>query len=114
MLKSRFYVANLCITSNSSEEIINLYKKAIPRLQKGNFHLRSCNSNCKPLKSIMPEDGGIVQHGSEYEKVLAYNYYPILDTKSVANTSVKKNIFSKRDILTKAAKIFNPLSYVTC
>ena len=55
----------------------------------------------------MTEDGGII-HGSEYEKVLGYNYYPILDTISIANTSVKKNIFTKGDILTRGGKIFNP------
>ena len=45
-------------------------------------------------KSIMTENGRIIQNVSEYEKVLAYNYYPILDTISIANTSVK-NIFTK-------------------
>ena len=62
----------------------------------------------------MTEDGRIV-HNCEYEKGLGYKYYPILDTISVANTSVKKNIFTKRDILAQATRIFDPLSLLrTC
>ena len=98
------------MTGNSFEVLITLYTEAVPRLREGNFQLRSCNSNCESLKSIMKEEGTIVQHGCEYEKVFGYNYYPESDNISIANTSVKKKVFSKREVLAQTAKIFDPLS----
>ena len=43
-------------------------------MKQGGFHLRSWNSNCKELQSIMKKDGNFVTHENEYEKVLGYRY----------------------------------------
>ena len=86
---------NLCMTNSSPEELITLYKQAVPRLQEGNFQLRWCNSNCQVLKSIMREEDTIVQHGCEYKKVLGSSYYTESDNIMVAKTSVKMKVFSK-------------------
>ena len=106
-----FYANDLCITSSSPEELIILYNEAVPRLQEGNFQLRSSNSNCQVLYSILMEEDIIVQHGCEYEKILDYKYFPEYDNMRVANTSVKMKDFSKREILAGTTKIFYPLSF---
>ena len=51
MLKNRFY-DNYCMTSNSTAEIISLYKKAYFFFQKEMFPSASRNSNCKHLNRL--------------------------------------------------------------
>lgn len=73
MLNSSFYVDNLCRTSSSPEELISLYSEAVQRLVQGNFELRSCNSNCDPLKKLIFEDERIAQHVNLLMNTLTLN-----------------------------------------
>ena len=65
MLLRNFYVDNLIKTSNSISELFQLYTEAFDRMQKGNFELRSWNTNCEDLKQQMIEDHNFVEHGCE-------------------------------------------------
>ena len=52
----KFYVDILIKTMNSIDVLSYLYRKANKRMEKGNFHLRSGNTNCIKLKNLMIKD----------------------------------------------------------
>ena len=99
---------NSCKMVNFPEELHHLYKEAVSRLWKGGFDLRSCKSNCEPLKKQMEKDNRIVEHHSE--KVLGYKYNPKMDTLPMSNMEVDQNVKTKRGVLSQTARVFDPLS----
>ena len=72
MLKRNFYVDNLIKTGNTVEMLSDLYTTANYRMEKGHFNLRSWNTNCEELKTLMIKDQKFVEHGCQLEKVLGY------------------------------------------
>lgn len=97
MTKNNFYVDNLTITDDNISELVHIYKTAIARLQEGNFSLRSCNSNSKQLKTMTIKDNSLVQHNSEFERILWYNYDPTKDLLNIATYSIDKGANTKRN-----------------
>ena len=74
LLNSKFYVDNLLITSNSIDELNNLYKDSYDRMQEGGFTLRSWNSNSVELRDQFKVDKKFVEHDNDFEKVLGYSF----------------------------------------
>ena len=109
MLNKCLYVDNLIYTSNDVNQLINLYRESINRMDKGGFNLRSWNSNNKELQEIMKHDEKYVTHGLVEEKVLGYKYNVGLDNISIFYNSVSLNVNSKRRILSEMSSIFDPL-----
>ena len=70
MLKQNFFIHSLVKTSDSIVDLTNLYKESVNRMAKGNFNLRSCNTNNEQLKNVMVQDSIYVEHGCNEEKVL--------------------------------------------
>ena len=86
-------------------------KTIVVRLQEENFLLRSHNSNSQKLKALMEKkDNSLVQHNSEFERVLGYNYNPNKDVINIASCSLDKRAKTKRNLLVQSAKVFDPLS----
>ena len=110
MLLRNFYVDNLIKTSNSISELFQLYTEAFDRMQKGNFELRSWNTNCEDLKQQMIEDHNFVEHGCELEKVLGYKYSTLNDTIQLSDAHIDFDVKTKRGILSQTSKMFDPLS----
>ena len=110
MLLRNFYVDNLIKTSNSISELFQLYTEAFDRMQKGNFELRSWNTNCEDLKQQMIEDHNFVEHGCELEKVLGYKYSTLNDTIQFSDAHTDFDVKTKRGILSQTSKMFDPLS----
>ena len=110
MLKNNFYVDNLIKTGNSVSELKELYKEAYSRMQKGNFDLRSWNTNNDELKNLMIEDKNFVEHGCQLEKVLGYKYSTENDTIQISNTQINPEASCKREVLSQVSKVFDPIS----
>ena len=91
MLKNNFYVDNLIKSGNSVSELAELYKESFQRMQKGNFDLRSWNTNNDELKQIMIKDNNFVEHGCELEKVLGYKYSTQNDTIQISSFQMWEN-----------------------
>ena len=108
MLNSCFFVDNLVKTSNSIEHLTDLYKTSVCRLAKGNFDLRSCNSNNDDLKSLMKADGRLIEHGCEWDKVLGYLYSSSRDVMKLANFKLSETADTKRSLLSSISKVFDP------
>ena len=108
MLNSCFFVDNLVKTSNSIEQLTDLYQSSVTRLAKGNFDLRSCNSNNDDLKSLMKADGRFIEHGNEWDKVLGYLYSSSRDVMKLANFELSETADTKRSLLSSISKVFDP------
>ena len=79
-------------------------------MSEGNFDLRSCNTNCNELKELMIKDKKYVEHGCDLEKVLGYKYNTKQDTIQISNSKINCNVNTKRGVLAKISKVFDPLS----
>ena len=110
MLQNNFYVDNLIKTGNSVGELSNLYRESVQRMEKGNFDLRSWNTNNETLKEEMIKDEKFVEHGCVLEKVLGYRYNTPNDTIQIAKPLINLDAKTKRDILAQVSKVFDPLS----
>ena len=62
MIGSNFFVDNLAYTSDSPEELSQLYRESVERLGKVNFNLLSCNTNNGKLKQEMINDKRFIKH----------------------------------------------------
>ena len=110
MLMSDFYVDNLVKTSNSTSHLSELYLESLRRMEEGNFHLRSWNTNSKELLNQLVADNTFVQHGCELEKVLGYKYSTSKDTLQLSDVLIDPLAKTKRSVLSQTSKVFDPLS----
>ena len=110
MLKKNFCVDNLIKTGNSVEMLSDLYTTANYCVEKGHFNLRSWNTNCEELKTLMIKDQKFVEHGCQLEKVLGYKYSTLEDTLQISGSPIDQSVNTKRGILAQTARVFDPLS----
>ena len=80
------------------------------RVEKGHFNLRSWNTNCEELKTLMIKEQKFVEHGCQLEKVLGYKYSTQEDTLQISGSPIDQSVNSKRGILAQTARVFDPLS----
>ena len=111
LLNSKFYVDNLLITSNSIDELNDLYKLSYDRMKEGGFTLRSWNTNSEHLRDLFKKDGNFVEHSNNYEKVLGYHFLVEEDKFKLSDNSIEEIADTKRSILSNISKIFDPLGY---
>ena len=109
MMKNNFFVDNLVTTSNSTEELTQLYRECSSRLKDVHFNLQSCNTNCKELKEIMISDDKYIKHGCRLDKVLGYKYEAAADKIFLSSVNLVDNCDTKRKVFAQSAKIFDPL-----
>ena len=113
ILSSNFYVDNLIVTGNSVDFLKGIYGETLSRMKEGGFFLRSWNSNCSELRSIMQGDETLVTHGNDYEKVLGYKYLIKEDVIQLSECKLDMNAKTKREILSQISKVFDPLGLAT-
>jgi hypothetical protein len=109
VLLNNCYVDNLYFTGNNFDKLLKLYETSVDRMLKGGFNLRSWKSNEVKLNSVFEQDGVSTQHDSPNEKVLGYNYYPETDQLGLAERSVIMELLTKRTVLSRLARVFDPL-----
>ena len=109
ILGSQFYVDNLFFTGNCPKKLNDLYLQAQTTMAEGGFILRSWMSNCPELSAQFQDDGNCTSHGSDYEKVLGYNYSKEDDKLSVVIGDSTLQSYTKRGILSILSKVFDPL-----
>ena len=109
MMKNNFFVDNLVTTSNSTEELTQLYHECSSRLKDVHFNLQSCNTNCNKLKEIMISDDKYIKHGCRLDKVLGYKYEAAADKIFLSSVNLVDNCDTKRKVFAQSAKIFDPL-----
>ena len=100
---------NLVKTSNHIDFLSDLYRTAVDRFAGGGFDLRSCNSNNANLRDLMQQDGKLVGHDCEFDKVLGYLYSPVSDVIKLNEAEIDETVNSKRGVLSQTAKVFDPL-----
>lgn len=113
-LSNGLYVDNLFMSSNSSEELEKLYRTAYERMTEGGFLLRSWSTNCPELQAKFEKDGISSElTDSGMEKILGYKYDLNNDNLSVSNHDFSiQGKLTKRSVLSKLAKCFDPLGFV--
>ena len=109
-LKKNFFVDNLIKTGNSVEMLSDLYTTANYRMEKGHFNVRSRNTNCEELKTLMIKDQKFVENGCQLENVLGYKYSTLEDTLQISGSPIDLSVNTKRGILAQTARVFDPLS----
>lgn len=109
ILSNNMYVDNLIVTSNDLDVLRDVYVKANSRMSEGGFTLRSWNSNNVLLQNMMKEDNKFVEHGTDIEKILGYQYSISNDEINLADFDLDSNVKSKRGILSGISKVFDPL-----
>ena len=112
-LKSNFYVDNLIVTGNSSDELKPIYQQSVDRMKEGGFCLRSWNSNCEELQRMMRDDNNFVSHEEEFEKVLGFRYFIGSDSIRLSELSLDASANTKRSILSQVSKVFDPLGLMS-
>ena len=114
ILNDNFYVDNLFMTSNSPSEMLDVYQTSCERLAEGGFELRSWFSNDESLQQQFAQDNKGTSHNAETEKVLGYSYNPSTDELSIAGPErVDVATVTKRTILSRVSKTFDPLGLAT-
>ena len=111
ILSNNFYVDNLIITGNEVNDMQYQYQEAYDRMKAGGFMLRSWNSNSNELRDQMANDGRLVEHTCEEERVLGYKYNVNKDSLSIAPCKIDLEINTKRKVLSQTSKLFDPLSF---
>ena len=89
----------------------DLYQLTYERMKVGGFTLRSWNSNSTELRGQMADDGRLVEHTSEEEKVLGYRYNVQQDSLKIAHCKIDPESNTKRKILSQTSKLFDPLNF---
>jgi hypothetical protein len=113
-LLNALYVDNLFMTGNDPCILNDLYRTAYSRMLDGGFDLRSWSSNCQELNVAFTEDGVGVDHGEPTERVLGYRYSLDSDVLfvDVENEDIPGDVCTKRHVLSRLAKCFDPLGLV--
>ena len=109
IMKTRFYMDNLVVTSNNPTELRFLYRELVKRMSEGGFDLRSWNSNSLKSQGLMNEDGKLVTHNNNHEKVLGYKYFVGSDSLQFSPCSLNPSANTKRTVLSNISKVFDPL-----
>ena len=109
ILLNNFYVDNLLFTSCFKDKISEMYDRCYDRMLQGGFVLRSWTSNIPEMRVQMQADNRYVEHQSDYEKMLGYNYSTSSDTLHLSKTCLDVNANTKRKILSETSKLFDPL-----
>ena len=104
MMKNNFFVDNLVITSNSSEELTLLYKEFSSRLKDVHFNLQSCNANCDKLKQVRISDDKYIKHSCTLDKVLDYKYKAVADKIYLSSVDLADNCDTKHKVLLRVLK----------
>ena len=102
---------NLLITGNEIDEMKVVYQEAYDRMKAGGFILRSWNSNSTELRDQMAQDGRLVKHTCEEDKVLGYRYNVNQDSLSIAPCKIDSLANTKRKVLSQTSKVFDPLNF---
>lgn len=76
--------------------------------EQGGVDLHSCN--CVEIRDRMKVDGTLSNHGTDWEKVLGYQYSHLSDMQHVTPIVYDANASTKRQILTEVSKLFDQLS----
>jgi hypothetical protein len=102
------------MTGNTPEQVLTLYRLAYERMQEAGFDLGSWSSNCDELVLQFKRDGRATEHGTSHEKLLGYQYLPREDklTVVVDNNLACSVTDTKRFVLSRIAKVFDPLGLV--
>ncbi len=109
LLQNNFYVDNFVVSSNSVNELAEIYQTSCNRMQEGGFELRSWNSNSIELQNMFKKDNTFVEHGCDLEKILGYKYSTSNDTLQISECTFNDDVSSKRKLLSATSKIFDPL-----
>ena len=112
ILKNQMYVDNLIYTSDSSHNLISMFRVAYDRMQLGGFELRSWASNCAAAQSEFIKNGCATKHGCDFEKFLGYSYFPLFDCVRLVQFDESCDNLTKRKMLSNIAKLFDPLGLV--
>ena len=106
LIRSRFYVDNLILTSNQIEVLPELIKEIDEIMQAGGLPLREWTSNKSEVLSSLSEEKKCFN--SEV-KVLGYLYDPLEDSLKLKNSSLNIDASTKRQVLSSLASVFDPL-----
>ena len=108
ILKTRFYMDNLVVTINNPTELKFLYRELVKHMPEGGLDLRSWNSNSLELQGLMNEDGKLVTHNNNYEKVLGHKYFIGSDSLQLSPCSLNPSANTKKPVLSNISKVFDP------
>ena len=57
----------------------------------------------------MQQDGKLIAHDCNFDKVLGYLYSPVSDIIKLNEAEIDETVNSKRGVLSQTAKVFDPL-----
>lgn len=104
-LLTQTYVDDFLGGSHSLEGLRRLQEELTEMLKSAGFNLHKWNSNIKALSCPL--------EGSE-GKVLGVSWDPTTDTFKIVPKIIKKDVFTKREVLSVIASTFDPMGYVGC
>ena len=117
VLKRDFYVDNLISGAFSVEDAKALHQELIDLTESGGFHLREWASNDPEVFNTIPESIrdktiSFSENNENFVKTLGLNWSPTSD-KFYFNINFTDRIFTKRNIVSTIAMIFDPLGFIS-
>ena len=58
---------------------------------------------------MMQQDGKLIEHDCDFDKVLGYLYSPFSDIIKLNEAEIDETVNTKRGVLSQTAKVFDPL-----
>lgn len=112
-----FYIDDLIIGGNSTEEVLEIMLQITGLLDKGHFKLRKwCSNNPGTLKQILDSEKESFlrfDDGSDITETIGIAWYSISDILLFSISNMKAVLKpSKRSVLSTIARFYGPLSLI--
>ena len=107
-LSNNFYVDNLVLVSSDQEKLAVAAGDLYDSLDDAGFHLRQWNSNLENATENVDSEDSEVNTSNPF-KVLGLVCDPKEDTLSLKDVDLSGDVYTRRQILSKIASIFDPL-----
>lgn len=113
-----FYVDDCIYGADSVQEAIEIQSEVIGILKSGGFHLRKWSSNFKEVLEMVPESDRETKRLLDFDsklsvKTLGLQWSPSEDFFCYNFQFSNSETFTKRNIISDIAKIFDPLGWIS-
>lgn len=112
VIESSLYVDDMMTGGETDAEVIQIYSEVKTLLPKGCFHIRKFQTNSAIVMAQIPEEerGTSIRVGNnDVIKTLGLNWNPTPDTFTYYYEEEKCVKETKRSVLSKASRLFDPL-----
>ena len=109
-IRRNCYIDNIQNSFISEDEMLNFYNEANNLMAEAGFPLREWVSTSLKMNDYCKLNGKFTKQEGTY-KMLGYNWDPASDIVFVKSITEKEKLKSKRDIVSEASRVYDPLGF---